>query len=184
MADGIYYVDSRQPFTIADQSSITLATTQKCLWTPGTTSITAVPANYFTIGKIVRLTANLKITNGTAANLSFGMCVGAADNPAVQVSTTARALVASVGPFSCFMQGFAQCRSTGTAGTISLWGFAMYDLAGMLSTAQPNVFPSNGTTVVSTLDTTLSTSGVYFQASCSAGTTTVVATNVIMEAMN
>jgi hypothetical protein len=184
MADGIYYVDTRQPFQIADLASITLAATQKCCWTPGSTSPTLVPAGYFTVGKIVRLTANLKITNGTAANLTFGMCVGVGDAAAVNVSTTARALVASVGPFSCFMQGYAQCRSVGTAGTISLWGLAVYDLAGMLSTAQPNVFPANGTTVVSTLDTTLATTGVYFQMSCSAGTTTVVATNVIMEAMN
>lgn len=185
MADGIYYVDTRPPFLTADYASVTLTTTQKTCWVNGSTSPTLLPANYFTVNKIVRLTALLKLTNGaSAANLVFGMSCGVGDAAAVNVKTVARALVTSAGPYGCFMQGFAQCRSIGTSGTISLWGMAYPDLAGMLSTAQSNVFPSDGTTVVSTLDTTLATTGLYFQMSCSAGTTTCVATNVILEAMN
>ena len=37
MADGIYYRDTRQPFRIADEASITLATTAKALWAPALT---------------------------------------------------------------------------------------------------------------------------------------------------
>jgi hypothetical protein len=65
-----------------------------------------------------------------------------------------------------------------------MWGFAQPDLGIMLSTSGPNIFPSTGTTVVSTLDTTLATTGLYFQILASAGSHTCVATNVVMEAMN
>jgi len=61
MADGIYYRDLRQPFQIADLGSITLASTQKMMWTPGVTSPTILPANYWTLGKTVKLTAFLKL---------------------------------------------------------------------------------------------------------------------------
>src|SRR6266576_5437195 len=150
MADGIYYRDRRQPFLIADQSSVTLTTTQKMLWAVGASSPTILPANYWTLGKVVKLTANLKWTTGTAGNVVFGMAYGAADAPACNVKTVARAKIASVGPFGVFIQGYAECRSIGTAGTLSMWGFALADLSVMLSTVQPIIFPSDGVTVVST----------------------------------
>jgi hypothetical protein len=184
MADGIYYRDLRQPFVIADlPTTITLATTQKMLW-PYANSPTQLPANYWTVGKTLKLTALLKITNGTAGNYSFGMMFGAADAAAVNVASTARAFIASVGPFSCFIQGYATCRSIGSAGTISMWGMAYHDLAGMLSTSQPNVFPPAGVTVVSSIDTSVGTNHLCFQMSASAGTCTVVTTSLIVEALN
>lgn len=185
MADGIYYRDLRQPFLVADLPAITLATTQKCMWTPGITSPTILPANYWSLGKTVKLTAYLKLVTAlTPGNYSFGMCYGAADAPGCIVTSTARAAVASQ-TFGAFIQGYAQCRSIGTAGTLSLFGMAFVDLAGMLSTAQPNVFPQGGVTVVSTIDTTVGTNGVYFTMSRSGSTVeTVAVTNLLMEALN
>jgi len=65
-----------------------------------------------------------------------------------------------------------------------MWGMAIADLAAMLSTNQPNIFPNDGVTVVSTIDTTVGTNALSFQASMSAGTDTIVATNIILEALN
>jgi hypothetical protein len=187
MADGIYYVDTRQQFTIADLSAITLSTTQKMLWTPGATSPTLLPANYWYVGKLVRLTAFIKLVqDATAGNYVFGMAYGAADAPACNVVTTARAGV-SGGAITCgsFWQGYAQCRSVGTSGTLSMWGNVTCDLTGMLSTVQPNVFPVGGTTVVSTIDTTVGTNGLYFQGQRSgAGVWTATTVGLCMEAMN
>src|SRR6266550_2399826 len=160
MADGIYYVDRRLPFLVADQSPVTPTTTLKNVWANGATSPTILPANYWTVGKTLRLTANLKLTTGT------------------------RAKIASVGPFGIFIQGYATCRTTGTAGTLSMWGFVYPDLGVFLSTAVPFVFPSNGTTVVSTIDTTVGTNSLFFEYSTSAGTDSIVATDIILEAMN
>ena len=163
---------------------MTLAATQKMLWATGASSPTILPANYWTVGKTVRLTAFLKITTGTAGNWIVGMAYGAADAPAANVVSRTFAKIASVGPFSGFIQGYARCRSTGTAGTLSMMGMFYPSLDVVLSTVQPITFPNNGTTVVSTIDTTVGTNALSFQASNSAGTDSVVATEIIMEAMN
>jgi hypothetical protein len=184
VADGIYYRDTRQPFTIADLGNITLAATQKCLWTPGATSPTQLPVNYWTVGKVVKLTAGLKWTSGTAGNITIGACYGTADAPGAIVTSATHAAVASVGPFLVYAQAYFQCRSVGTAGTLSMWGMAHFPIDLMLSTTGMDMgFPSAGATVVSTIDTTV-VGGPYFTASRSAGTDTVAAVGLVMEALN
>jgi hypothetical protein len=184
MADGIFYVDTRQPWITADQANVTPTTTFKTVWANGASSPTILPANYWTVGKLLRLTANLKLTTGTAGNSQFGFGYGSADNPTCIVTTATRAKIASVGPFGIFIQGYARCRSIGTTGTLSLWGFVYPDLGAFLSTTDNWVFPSNGTTVVSTIDTTSAANGLTFQYLTSAGTDTITTTDIVLEAMN
>jgi hypothetical protein len=184
MADGIFYRDTRTPFTIADFTGVTVVTTATTLWPVGASSPTILPANYWTVGKTVKLTAFVKWSSGTAGNYTFGMSYGAASNPACIVNSVARAYVASVGPFGVFIEGYATCRSIGTAGTLSMWGQVQPDLGIVLSTAGPSVFPSNGTTVVSTVDTTVGTNALMFHAIASAGTHTMTTVGLVMEALN
>jgi hypothetical protein len=159
-ADGIYYQDTRLPFLTADQTGVTLTTTQKMLWATGASSPTILPANYWTVGKLVKLEAFLKITTGTAGNWAVGMAYGAADAPAANVVSRTSAKIASVGPFGAWIQGYARCRSTGTSGTLSMTGFFHPSLDVFLSTVLPMPFPNNGTTVVSTVDTTVGTNAL------------------------
>jgi hypothetical protein len=184
MADGVNYVDTRQPFLVADVGAMTPTTTFKNIWTNGASSPTILPANYWWVGKLVRLTAHLKLTTGTAGNSQFSMAYGAADAPACHVDTRTSAKIASVGPFDVFMQGYARCRSIGTSGTLSMFGFVYPSLDVFLSTVQPMPFPNNGSTVVSTIDTTVGTNSLFFQYLTSAGTDSIVATDIILEAMN
>lgn len=184
-ADGIYYRDLRQPFLIADSgTSVTLSTTQKTLWAVGATSPTILPANYWTLGKTLKLTANLKWTAVANTNtLTLGMCYGAADAPAANVVATAVTPVSGTSTFSVFMQGYATCRSIGSSGTLSMWGIALAPSG--LTTTGNITFPSAGVTVVSTIDTTSGANALSFQAlRATAGTDTVVATNIHLEAMN
>lgn len=183
-ADGLFYVDKRMPDIVADQGAMTPTTTFKNIWANGATSPTILPANYWRVGKTVRLTAHLKLTTGTAGNSQFGMAYGAADAPACHCDTRTSAKIASVGPFDVFMIGFATCRSIGTSGTLSLWGMVFASLDVFLSTVQPMPFPNNGSTVVSTIDTTVGTNSLFFQYLTSAGTDSIVATDILMEAMN
>lgn len=184
MAEGIYYVDSRPPFLIADQSAVVPTTTHKACWATGANGPTILPAYFWSVGRKVRLSANLKLTTGTAGNSAFAMALGTGDNPAVLVATATRAKIASVGPFGIFIQGFATCRSIGSAGTISLHGHAKPDLGVFLSTTDNWIFPANGTTVVSTFDTSLATLSLTFQYLTSAGTDSIVATDIHLEVMN
>jgi len=187
MANGIYYVDSlpgSAGWIVADQSAITPTTTAKACWATGGGGPTLFPANAWYVGKKYRLSANLKLTTGTAGNSTFYMAYGTGDNPACIVATAARAKVASVGPFGIYMVGYATCRSLGTAGTLSLHGFVAPDLGAFLSTTDNFIFPSTGTTVVSTVDTTLATMSLTFQYATSAGTDSILATDIHLEAMN
>jgi len=184
VADSIFYVDTRPPFLTADQGAVAPTTTFKNIWANGASSPTILPANYWTVGKLVRLTAYLKLTTGTAGNSQFSMAYGAADAPACHVDTKSVAKIASVGPFGIFMQGFARCRSIGTSGTLSMWGMVYPSIDVFLSTNQPLPFPNNGSTVVSTIDTTVGTNSLFFQYLTSAGTDSIVATEIVLEAMN
>lgn len=186
MADTPLWRDLRQPYVIADLGAITPTTTQKMLWTPGAGNpLGNFPANYWTVGKVVKLTAAFKWTSGTAGNIAFGMAYGSADAAAVNVVSATHAAVASVGPFLVYAQGYAVCRSTGTAATLSMWGMVHFPIDLMLSTAGMDMgFPSAGSTVVSTFDSTLGTNGLFFQALRSAGTDSVVPVGVIIEALN
>jgi hypothetical protein len=185
MADNAsYFVDHKLPWIIADQSNVTPTTTMKNCWANGATSPTILPANYWYPGKLLRLTANIKLTTGTAGNSQWGMAYGAADAPTAVVTTATRAKIASVGPFGVFIQGYARCRSIGTAGTLSMWGFVYPDLGAFLSTTDNWVFPSNGSTVVSTIDTTVGTNSLFFEYLTSAGTDTITTTDIVLEALN
>jgi hypothetical protein len=183
-ADGIYYRDLRQPFVTADQTGVTLLTTQLQLWAVGVTSPTILPANYWTIGKTVKLTANLKWTCVANANaITLGMCYGSAAAPACIVLSTGIVPVSSTTVFDVFMEGYATCRSVGSAGTLSMWGIAFVPVG--MSVNGPATFPSAGVTVVSTIDTTVGTNALSFTAArATTAGDTVVTTSLLMEALN
>jgi hypothetical protein len=184
--DGLFYRDCAQPFSVVDAASVAPGTTATTLWATGAASPTILRANFWYIGRKVKLTAAFKWTSGTAGNITVGMSYGAASNPACIVNSLAKAAVASVGPFLVYAQGYAECRSIGTAGTLSMWGMFNFPIALMLSTTETNsVFPSAGVTVVSTIDTTVGTNALMMHAIRSAGTDAVVCVGgPIMEILN
>jgi hypothetical protein len=186
MADTPLWRDLREPIQVTDLPSITLAATQKMLWAPGAGNpLGNFPAYYWTVKKTVKITAALKWTSGTAGNVAFGMAYGAADAAAPNVVTGTKAFIASVGPFLVTAVGYCTCVSIGTAGTLSMWGWVNFPIDLMLSTVGGTLgFPSAGVTVVSTVDTTVGTNGLFFQALRSAGTDTVVPVGVKIEALN
>jgi hypothetical protein len=156
-----FYRDMFNSPEVLDQAAITLATTQKALWTPPKTLI---PANWWWVGKVVKLTAAIKfVTDGTAGNYVFGAGAGTGDAPAVIVVGSSQAGIVSK-TFLAIMEATYECRSLGTAGTLAIFGEIRPDLSGLLSTTTPYIFPTAGATVVSTLDMTLATTALTFQA--------------------
>ena len=181
MADGIFYRDLRAQIT-TDEAAITLAATQKALWTPARTLL---PANYWRVGTVVKLTAFGKFTSGTTpGNLTPAMAYGAGDAPSPIVTGVARAAVASVTNIAWTMWGYAECRAIGTSGVLRMWGQFVGDLAMQLSTAQPNLFPSSAPADV-TVDTTVGTNALTFQMARSGSTAeTMTTTGLLFEALN
>lgn len=187
MAYGALWSDLFRTPHLADFGNITLAATQKMLWTPGAGNpMGNFPANFWWPGRAVRLSCAFKFTSGTAGNWAFGMAYGAADAAAVNVVSATKAAIASVGPFLVNATGYAVCRSDGTAATLSMWGVVHFPIDLMLSTVGGSLgFPSAGGTVVSTFDSTVGTNGLFFQCLRSAGTDTVTPVGIpLIECLN
>ncbi len=73
MADGLFYLDQREPFIGADLAAVTLSTTDKALYTPS--AFPVLGGQYFSrIGKKVRIRAFGKITTAAPpGHLTFGL---------------------------------------------------------------------------------------------------------------
>jgi hypothetical protein len=182
--DGRFFVDRLPPFNVADFGSVAPGTTATTLWPVGATSPTILPANFWIPGRCIRIKAFFKWTSGTAGNITIGASYGAASNPACIVNSVATAAVASVGPFGVFVEAYYECRTVGTAGTLSMWGMATAPV-GLITaaTGADFVFPNAGVTVVSTIDTTVATNACMIHGIRSAGTDGVVCAGLVMESV-
>jgi hypothetical protein len=181
-ADGIFYRDLREPHIVVDESAITLATTQKALWAYPRT---VLPANYWRVGKVVKLTAFGKATtDGTAGNYVFGLGYGSSDAPAVTIVGASVAGTVSQTNITWVAEAYMECRAIGTSGTARLWGRWMPAVALLASTLQPYLFPGSAP-ADSTIDTTVGTNSPVFELQRSgAGVWTATTTNLLFEALN
>jgi len=151
MADGIYYRDSRQPFVIADQAAVTLLSTDLNLFPK---ELTLFPANYWTVGKTIKLTAWGKMTTAaTPGNLVVGIGIGPQLNPPTIVKkSAAKALQATQTDQSWRFEAYCTCRTVGTAGansTMMMYGEFKTTVTTLLSTVNPVLIPDSANTAVS-----------------------------------
>lgn len=186
-ADGIFYRDLREPHTILDESSVTLATTDKQLFV---TMRTVLPANYLRVGKVIKLTSFGKLTtDGTAGNYIFKMYYGTADATGASVAGATVAGTVSQTNISYMAEGYLESRAIdtaagGTTGVIRMWGRWMPAVAVLASTLQPYLFPASAP-ADSSVDTSLGTNAPNFQLQRSgAGVWTATTTNLLFEALN
>jgi hypothetical protein len=126
--DGGYYRDTRSPFTGADVTAVTLATTDKALWPVA--NIPPLGSNYFGfIGKKLAITAFGRITtvltpgNGT---LDVYWGTGADANGTIVQSSAAHALTASQTNLSWILQLLVTCRAQGASGALLCTGHLHY----------------------------------------------------------
>lgn len=178
MADGYVNV-RRQAWLPADEAAITLATTQKALWLPGKTLL---QAGFWYPGKIVKLTAFGKATtDGTAGNYVFEIGLGAGDAPAALVIGATVAGTTAQTNVTWSAEGYAECRTFGTAGILRMWGKWEPAVALVASTLQPYKMP-NATPADITFDFTVNTNALTFQCQRSgAGVWTMTTTSIVLE---
>lgn len=133
MSDGLFYNDLREPFLAADQSTVTLASTDKALYTAS--AFPVLGGQYFArVGKKLRIRAFGKITtaatpgNGTWA-LYYG--TGADANGVLLASSAALTLVAGQTNLSWEVELYVHARSLGSAGTLFVTGKGFMNTAVM-----------------------------------------------------
>lgn len=131
MADnGQFFVDTRMPAWILDQSAVTLLATAKALYPAS--QVPNFGGSYWWVGKIVRLYGFGKITTAvTPGNGSFDIYwgSGADANGTILASSTAAALAASQTNLSWLIDIYIQCTAIGATGALYCWGYARFNEA-------------------------------------------------------
>ena len=180
MAEGGYR--NLRSLIVVDEPSVTLGTAMKSLWTPARSIL---PANFWKVGKVVKLSAFGKATTDvTAGNYVFEMAYGAGDAPTPLVAGATVAGTVSQTNVTWRAEGYAECRSIGATGTLRMWGQWSPVVALLASTLQPYLFP-NATPADITIDTTVGTNALTFQLQRSgAGVWTALTTDVYLEELN
>src|SRR5215831_13075960 len=127
MADGLYYLDARNPWLTGDIGAVTLAATMKALYTPS--NFPVLGGNYFSfVGKKIRIELFGRFSSATAAaNLQFGVYYGnGSDANGTSLATSgAVAQTTSQSNISFYLQCNVTCRTVGSAGTLFVVGFAL-----------------------------------------------------------
>src|SRR5262249_31664323 len=154
MSDGLFYNDLREPFIGADIASVTLSTTDKALYPAS--NFPVLGGQYFSrVGKKLRIKLFGRVTtaatpgNGTW-DIYYGS--GADANGTILASSAAVALQASQTNLSWLMECTVHCRSIGSAGTLFVTGWSLWNVAVILSTAQPMLIPASAAAVSSGVD--------------------------------
>lgn len=154
MADGLFYLDSREPFIGADIAAVTLAATNKALYPAS--NFPVLGGQYFArIGKKVRIRLFGRITTAlTPGNLTLGVYygTGADANGVLLGSSAAQTLIASQTNLSWEIDVSVHCRSIGSTGTLFVTGRAAFNPA--VIAANTFLIPASAAVVSGSCDLT------------------------------
>jgi hypothetical protein len=156
MADGLFYVDSRQPFISGDVASVTMAATAKAIIPAA--NIPVLGGNYFSfIGKAMRIRIFGRITTvaspgNLTVQLNYG--TGADANGVVLAATSATALTASQTNMSWMAEMYVRCRTMGATGTLFCTGEFRANVAVIATTLQPMLIPATAPAASAACDLT------------------------------
>lgn len=154
--DGPFYNDIRAPFTASDIASVTLATTDKALYPSA--NFPVLGANYFGwVGKKIKIQMFGRITTAaTPGNLTWDVYWGGGADASgtILASSAAVALQASQTNLSWKAEFDIVCRAFGASGALLCTGWSLFNVAVVLSTAQPVLIPASAPAQV-TVDLTL-----------------------------
>lgn len=143
MADGIHYLDQREPFITANVPAVTLTSADKALYT--TAFFPVLGGNYFGfIGKKLHIRCFGQITTAaTPGNGTFAIYygTGADANGVLLASSAANVLLASQTNASWCIDIAVSCRSVGATGTLVVDG--TYDFTPGVSAAGGGLLPAS-----------------------------------------
>lgn len=156
MADGLFYLDTREPHIVTDVAAVTMAATAKALYPAA--AFPVLGGQYFNRpGKKIKIGLWLKLVLGaTPGNFSFNLYWGSgADATGTLICTagTPVALTASVTK-AIYAEFIIRCLTTGTAGTLQATGWAVADGNLIAAPNQNILIPAGGAAASAALDLT------------------------------
>lgn len=161
--DGNFYNDLRSPFVTADVTAVTLAATNKALYTVA--NVPAMGKDYWWVGKKVRIEVFGRITTAaTPGNLTLALFYGTgADANGVSIcASAAQTLVANQTNISWRCRFTVHCRSLGTAGT--LFGVGEGQFGSAVIAASSFLIPASAPAASASVDLTVASNILSLQA--------------------
>jgi hypothetical protein len=142
---GATFHETLLPWQTADFATVTLAGTNKALYTPGNFPI--LGGHFFGfIGKKIHIRLFGKITTAaTPGNLSFGIYYGDGTdaNGVLLASSAAFALTANQTNISWELDVYVKCLTPGATGTLLATGMFNANVSVVASTLQPVMIPAS-----------------------------------------
>lgn len=154
-ADGLFYLDTREPHIVSDITAVTMTTTAKAMYPAA--AFPVLGGQYFNRpGKAIKICFWLKfVLPATPGNLSFNVHWGTgADANGTLVQVAGTPVAATNATLCAYGEETVRCLTTGTAGTLQGTGWAMFDI-GLIASANTNMlFPKAGAAASASLDLT------------------------------
>lgn len=157
MADGLFYLDTREPHFVSDITAVTMAATAKAIYPAA--AFPVLGGGYFNRpGKTIKISMWQKIiVAGTPGNFSYNVHWGTgADANGTLICTAGTPVALNASVTKCIYAEFVvRCITTGTVGTLQATGWAIAD--GLLITAgtlNPILIPTAGAAASAALDLT------------------------------
>lgn len=185
MADGLFYLDTREPHLVTDIAAVTMAATAKALYPAA--AFPVLGGQYFNRpGKAIKISLWLRmVLAATPGNFSYNLHWGTgadANGTLICTAGTPVALTASV--TKCGYAEFTvRCLTTGTAGTLQATGWAVWDPLIIGATLSPILIPTAGAAASAALDLTAANI-VSVQVLQSGTAGTVQVQSLLVEALN
>lgn len=156
MADGLFYLDTREPHIVSDLAAVTLAATAKALYPAA--SFPVLGSQYFSRpGKAMKIEMLLKLATGaTPGNVSFNVHWGSGADATGTLICGVGTPVAWVANLTklCKVEFWLRCLTTGTAGTLEGIGLATFDQNHVVAPNTIQYFPQAGGAASGSLDLT------------------------------
>lgn len=173
---GQFYQDTRTPWLVADTAAVTLATTQKQLWS--TADLTPTYASDWTQGKLFMIRAFGRLTTPAGAGaLTLQLGYGTADGTGGALATSAAlTVVASQTNISWRFEGRVRCRAVGPGAAAGiLLGTGIFETGTAVQAQGGGMVPATAPAQVGSLNLN-QTSGIHLQmaeAATTGGTVTI-----------
>ena len=157
MADGLFYLDTREPHFVSNLGAITMTTTAKAMYTAA--SFPTLGAGYFSRpGKAIKISCSMLFTlPSSPGNLSFNVLWGTGADANGTLLMTGTPVAATNATKRAYLEVVVRCITTGTSGSLEVTGWAIADIGLIASSlASPMMMPTGAAAAAVTADTTAS----------------------------
>jgi hypothetical protein len=154
MADGLFYLDTREPHFVSNLSAVTMTTTAKAMYAAA--NFPTLGGGYFSRpGKAIKISVGMLFTlPSTPGNLSFNVLWGTGADANGTVLLTGTPAAATNATKRSYLEVIVRCITTGTSGSLEASGWAIHDIGLIASANSIMMLPTGAAAAPVAADTT------------------------------